>query len=71
MTVEVFKTNVDDPQIADTLVRELEKFLPTARINFDLEDCDKILRIEGSINNFEKIPDRLQALGYECESLPD
>ena len=44
--VEVFKTNVNKLADADMLIIELQKMLPYAKINFDLDDCDKILRIE-------------------------
>lgn len=68
--IEVFKTNVlfqkDALQIADTL----EKIMINAKINFDLEDCDKILRIEGN-NTFKNkdIMNFLKGLGYNCEIL--
>jgi len=71
MSVVVYKTNVDDPKLADTLVRELARQFPSTKINFDLEDCDRVLRIEGFINDFKKIPDHLRKKGLECECLPD
>ncbi|SHI73968.1 hypothetical protein SAMN05444280_105100 [Tangfeifania diversioriginum] len=44
--VEVFKTNVDNPEQAESLVRRIHRQFPAYRANFDLEDCDKILRVE-------------------------
>lgn len=44
--IEIFKTNVFDKATARMLVRNLKRVLPQSKINFDLEDCDKILRIE-------------------------
>lgn len=47
-SVEIFKTNVLEPPVAKALVRSLKRLLPGSRVNFDLEDCDNILRIETS-----------------------
>ncbi|MDQ7950122.1 MAG: hypothetical protein REI78_09395 [Pedobacter sp.] len=43
--VEVFKTNVADVLQADYLIELIHANCPTYRANFDLEDCDRILRI--------------------------
>lgn len=45
--VEVFKTNVQEHEEAQKLVALLREHFPETRINFDLDDCDKILRVEG------------------------
>jgi hypothetical protein len=45
-TVEVFKTNVDNEQSAFEIIQILKKHFPHAKVNFDLDDCDKILRVE-------------------------
>lgn len=44
--VEVFKTSVQNPLQADLVRQLLLVENPTLEINFDLEDCDKILRIK-------------------------
>jgi hypothetical protein len=44
--VEVFKTNVTSKKDANEIISILQILLPLAKINFDLEDCDNILRIE-------------------------
>ena len=49
--VEVFKTNVQKVSQAKKLIALLFEQFPDNRINFDLNDCDKILRIE--VDNFE------------------
>tara|TARA_Y100000815_G_scaffold223362_1_gene210368 strand:- start:492 stop:752 length:261 start_codon:yes stop_codon:yes gene_type:complete len=55
--VEVFKTNVGNQHLAEKIISELNQLYPEYRINFDLEDCDKVLRIESNnqINLFEVI----------------
>jgi len=46
--IEVFKTNVCEPEEAKKLVDLLQQHFPCCKINFDLDDCDKVLRIEGN-----------------------
>jgi len=46
--VEVFKTNVNSKSATQSIIHQLEEIVPGAKINFDLEDCDKILRVETS-----------------------
>lgn len=68
-TVEVFKTTVQHEYQAAVILDLLSGHFPMLKINFDLEDCDKILRVEG--HNFvpHKIIDLLAARGYSCEAL--
>jgi len=66
--IEVFKTNVDDPRTAAELLSELLEVFPHCRINFDLDDCDKILRVAGEINPVQVI-EIVSLRGYCCEVL--
>lgn len=71
--IEVYKTNVTDIRQSIILLEELHKRFPGYLVNFDLHDCDKILRIESSqarINN-ESIVHLLREFGYFAEPLPD
>jgi hypothetical protein len=45
-TIEVFKTNVVKKQAAKMILKEIGIQQPKYKCNFDLEDCDKILRVE-------------------------
>jgi hypothetical protein len=67
--VEVFKTNVDRSELANQLISRLRVHFPFSRINFDLEDCDKILRIEAHQVCIDTIIDLLKTSGFECEAL--
>jgi hypothetical protein len=68
--VEVFKTNVTDSETADKIISKLALHLPQSRINFDLTDCDNILRIESSEKIVvESVTEHLSGLGYFCEVL--
>jgi hypothetical protein len=67
--VEVFRTNVRRKRQAKVLLDILSKQFPLFRINFDLEDCDKILRIEGENISQEKIAKLVTENGYQCNVL--
>lgn len=44
--IEVFATNIDTDQQAEKVLLQISEVFPNYMANFDLEDCDKILRIE-------------------------
>ena len=67
--IEVFKTNVSDKEQASTLLDLLTQQFPGNKINFDLHDCDKILRIDGSDYIVDDIMNLLNTQGFECEIL--
>ena len=45
--IEVFKTNVQNEIQCKQKLKTLKKKFPALKINFDLQDCDKIVRVEG------------------------
>lgn len=53
--VYVFKTTVDTQSKLERATRTLEQLLPNTQWNFDLEDCDNILRIETQMQITELI----------------
>ncbi|MGI8952699.1 MAG: hypothetical protein ACR2FN_14080 [Chitinophagaceae bacterium] len=67
--VEVFKTNVQEADKSKILIQKLLEHFPSSRINFDLDDCDKILRVEGKNISPQKIIELINARGYLCEVL--
>jgi hypothetical protein len=67
--VEVFKTNVQRQKQARILKSELISQFPFIKINFDLEDCDKVLRVEGRKFAPDKIIELLHSNGYYCQIL--
>lgn len=70
--IEVFRTNVISENIADNIIKEIKTFFPDINVNFDLEDCDNILRMVAptyqDIYNASMI---VINYGYICEVLPD
>lgn len=67
--VEVFKTDVYEEERSIIIVQKLLEYFPENKINFDLEDCDKILRVEGENIFSERIMELLNEEGHECEIL--
>lgn len=71
--IEVFKTNVKERSQAKMLVDQIHKIFEGHEANFDLEDCDKILRVKclsGYIqpSTFIRL---LNDFGFHAEVLPD
>ncbi len=71
--IEIFKTNVETEREAGLLKSFLGELFPTARITFDLSDCDRILRIESGNEPTEllKATEILARNGFFCEVLSD
>jgi hypothetical protein len=63
----IFKTNVDSAGQAEDLLEILCEFLPSAEINFDLDDCDRILRINGGDFSPLLIIRILEEQGFDCQ----
>jgi hypothetical protein len=72
MGVEVFKTNVADSERAKWLANQIEINFTNCKVNFDLDDCDRILRVvfEGKIQS-DSLIDLLKNVGCIAEVLPD
>lgn len=72
MKVEVFKTNVADPERAKWLVDQIERHFSNCKVNFDLDDCDRILRVafEGG-DQSDLLIDLLTTVGCKAEVLQD
>jgi hypothetical protein len=67
--VEIFRTDVRKKTKAKNILSTLQKEFPHLKINFDLGDCDKILRVEGKIISVEKIISLMEKQTYLCEWL--
>jgi hypothetical protein len=67
--VEVFKTNVEQHEPLEMLIDQLINHIPNSQVNFDLEDCDKILRIEAESVSTQAIIEILHRNGYHAEVL--
>lgn len=71
--IEVFKTNVTDRDVANMLLDQIHLTFIGYQANFDLEDCDKILRVcfESGIVQPSLIISLLKYFKYEAEVLQE
>ena len=68
--VWVFKTSVNNKSRVKKIETMLDNFiLPPGKWNFDLTDCDKILRIENQELCTASLISELNKAGFECEEL--
>ena len=67
--VEVFKTNVQKKAQGKMLLCILSESFPSFKINFDLSDCDKVLRVEGDHIEALRIMILVKEYGFKCEIL--
>jgi len=65
----VFKTSVKTKLQVQQLQPHIDTLVPNAAWNFDLQDCDKILRIDSEDNIVLKIIQLLSVNNYSCEEL--
>lgn len=68
--VEIFRTNIENKIDAEIVINYLKTNLPHTIINFDLEDCDRILRVKNIINNeVYEIQLLVKKLGFICSPI--
>ncbi|OOQ60609.1 hypothetical protein [Mucilaginibacter pedocola] len=69
MDVLIFKTSVATPSQASRLQPMLSALADIKRYTFDLEDCDRVLRIESTRIESQTIKHILRMAGFSCEEL--
>ncbi len=71
--IEIFKTNIDDPYEAARLIGQMERLFSGYAVNFDLDDCDRIMRVKSETDEIDA--DSIIALvstsGFNAEVLQD
>jgi hypothetical protein len=65
----VFKTSVKTKKDVKKLKPYLNELCKKEKWNFDLEDCDKILRIDSQREILQTVICLLQNIGFDCEEL--
>lgn len=66
--IYVFKTTVNTEIQIQHLKPHIDKIVPNAKWNFDLEDCDNILRIDSQTDISQIVIRELNARGFFCEN---
>lgn len=67
--VEVFKTNVTRKTQSKALLCALAQAFPMSKINLDLSDCDKVLRVEAERIEAQELILVVKKHGFTCEIL--
>ncbi len=67
--IEVFKTSITEEEHAEMILSALVNSFPNIKPNFDLDDCDHVLRVEGNEFTPTEIIDLLQTNGHYCQLL--
>ena len=65
--VEAFKTDVQKKTQSKMLLSILSETFPSIKINFDLSDCDRVLRVEGDNIEALSIMMLVKENGFKCE----
>ena len=71
MEVLVFKTSVVDQLSVKALKPELDRLAGKGKWNFDLSDCDNILRIASEKVDPDNAIQLLDYFGFACAELED
>ncbi|MNK17914.1 hypothetical protein D3C87_361110 [compost metagenome] len=69
--IYVFKTSVNTKRAVQQLSPYLNRILQQIAWNFDLEDCDKILRLDTCATCSAKVVKLLLDKGFQCSELED
>lgn len=69
--IEVFKTDISNKTTAKAILKILKQRFPTSNFNFDLNDCDKILRTESDCKLNQQIIEIINNQGFSCEVLEE
>lgn len=71
--VEVFTTNVSAKKDAEGLLIRFRSNYPDYNVNFDLEDCDHVLRVESHFSQIDVdgVCGIVTASGFCVEVMPD
>ena len=68
----ICRTSVTSAAAVEHLQPELDRVVgASGKWSFDLEDCDRVLRVEADMIAPEEIFDVFHDAGFECEELED
>lgn len=72
MKLFIFRTNIKTEQKANALIPLFKSYSSISNWSIDLEDRDKVLRVEtvGSLEEHDVIK-LVKERGFHCEALPD
>lgn len=65
--VEVFKTDIEDISLAEKVKFKLSELMPDSLVSFDLEDCDRVLRVQAKTICPATVMEALKKEKINCE----
>ncbi len=68
--IYVFKTSINTQLDINKIRDELDRLYSLTKWSFDLEDCDRVFRVETSLKDPTEIIQILQDKGFHCEEMP-
>ena len=70
VSIHIFKTNIKTKQEVNVIKTLLNSYLEIMKFSIDLEDIDKVLRIEADKSlNKKFIIENIKSKGFICEEL--
>lgn len=66
----IYKTNVPDEMAVDKLRADFDREFTGMNWSFDLEDCDKILRMDVPLSKKGDVIELLLEKGFYCKEFP-
>lgn len=71
--IEIFSTNITNQKDADAILIKIHSAFPGYHANFDLSDCDHILRVRsrGTLICASTIITLIKQFGFVADVLPD
>lgn len=67
--IGIFKTNIDNPDARQQMIRAIASSFPVGSCHVDLDDCDKVLRIADLQVEENIIIEFVQKQGFQCQVL--
>ncbi len=67
--IEIFKTSINEEAMAYYIQWRLLQSQHINRVSFDLEDCDRIMKVEAEKDCSDDIVNLLNQLGFSCNVL--
>jgi hypothetical protein len=71
MEILIFRTSVSNNADVQKLKPYIDNLVMDGKWNFDLDDSDKIFRVETGRDIYSSLTLLFNGLGYECEELED
>jgi hypothetical protein len=71
MDILIFRTSVQSKSDVLKFQPYIDDLVQDGKWNFDLDDCDKIFRVETERDIYSSLTLLFNGLGYTCEELED